>query len=64
MFYAVELQAKIFWSSERISCLRYKKRAAAINILRPFTYSLYEKIGRLNTMAENQGEIKTTWTET
>jgi len=34
------------------------------HILRPFMYSLYEKIGGLNSMAENQAEIKATWTET
>jgi hypothetical protein len=52
-FCAVELQAKIFWSSERISCPTYKKRAVVINILRPFMYILYENISRLNSMAEN-----------
>ena len=35
-----------------------------INILRPFMCSLYEKIGHLNSMPENQAQMKATWTET
>jgi hypothetical protein len=53
-FCAVELQAKIFWSSERISCPTYKKRVAVINILRPLIYSLHENISWLKSIAENQ----------
>lgn len=54
VFFALEIQAKIFWWSERVSYLTYKKKTIAINILTPFVYSLYEKIGRLNSMVKNQ----------